>query len=118
MFSLHANQTAFDDPAFKQGTMIGKVFYDANLNGYLDEGEQGIPGVRLATVTGLVIETDGYGRFHIPDGIQSKLPYAQNQLLKLDIATLPQGAKITSENPRLLRVTNGSLNKINFGIVF
>jgi len=29
--------------------------------------EEGIPGVRLATVEGLVIETDGYGRFHIPD---------------------------------------------------
>ena len=30
-------------------------------------GESGIPGVRLATVGGLLIETDEYGRYHIAD---------------------------------------------------
>jgi len=35
--------------------------------------EEGIPGVRIATVEGLLIETDGYGRYHLPDvdGIES-----------------------------------------------
>jgi hypothetical protein len=28
-------------------------------------GEAGIPGVRLATVSGLLIETDSQGRFHV-----------------------------------------------------
>ncbi len=118
MLPLSANSSVNDDPVFNQGTIIGKVFHDANVNGYLDDGETGIPGVRIATVTGLVLETDGYGRFHIPDGITSILPYGQNQLLKLDISSLPQGAKITTENPRLMRLSNSGLNKINFGIVF
>jgi len=116
--SLSANTSLKNDPVFNQGTIIGKVFFDANMNGYLDAGEAGIPAVRLATVTGLVLETDGYGRFHIPDGITSKLPYGQNQLVKLDVSSLPQGAKITTENPRLLRTSTLGLNKINFGIVF
>ena len=118
MLPLSANSSVNNDLVFNQGTIIGKVFHDANVNGYLDDGETGIPGVRIATVTGLVLETDGYGRFHIPDGITSILPYGQNQLLKLDISSLPQGAKITTENPRLMRLSNSGLNKINFGIVF
>ncbi|KAG1654005.1 tRNA pseudouridine synthase D [Nymphon striatum] len=38
------------DSAFQQSTMIGKVFHDRNGNGHLDSNEEGIPGVRLATV--------------------------------------------------------------------
>lgn len=117
MSNLQANRL-FVDPAFKQGTILGKVFHDVNQNGYQDEGETGIPGVRLATVTGLVLETDGYGRFHIPDGVTSNLPYGGKQLLKLDISTLPQGAKLTTENPRLVRSSMFGLNKVNFGVTF
>lgn len=29
--------------------------------------EDGIPGVRLLTVEGIIIETDQYGRYHVPD---------------------------------------------------
>ncbi|MFK8016954.1 MAG: hypothetical protein AB8G17_16115 [Gammaproteobacteria bacterium] len=53
------------DPDFEQTTIIGKVFADDNENGFQDEGEVGIPGVRLATVEGLLMETDAYGRYHI-----------------------------------------------------
>ena len=67
MQSLTAAPKLVNDPVFSQATLIGTVFLDANLNGYLDNGETGVPGVRIATVTGLLIETDGYGRFHIPD---------------------------------------------------
>lgn len=116
--TLTANQLPSDDSALNQATIIGKVFFDSNMNGYLDTGEEGIPGVRLATVTGLVVETDAYGRFHIPDGMTSNLPYGQNQLLKVDKASLPQGAKMTTENPRLIRLSNVGMNKVNFGIAF
>ncbi len=106
------------DPAFNQTTIIGKVFFDANLNGYLDNGEVGIPGVRIATVTGLLMETDGYGRFHVSDVKTYKTSFGQNQLLKVDIHSLPQGARLTSENPRLFRSSNTVLDKINFGVTF
>ena len=39
------------DPTFDCSDIIGKVFDDKNANGYQDEGEPGIPNVRIATVT-------------------------------------------------------------------
>lgn len=117
MHGLNAEPTLQENSIVNQVTTIGTVFFDSNLNGYLDDGEAGIPAVRIATVTGLIIETDGYGRFHIPDGNIQNISLGQNQLLKVDVRSLPQGAKMTSENPRLLRNTS-TLNKVNFGIVF
>ncbi|MEB8434566.1 Ig-like domain-containing protein, partial [Cocleimonas sp. KMM 6892] len=78
--------------------------------------EEGIPGVRLATVEGLLIETDGYGRYHIPDVDGGRRGSGKNFILKVDTATLPEGAKFTTENPRVLRLSSTALNKINFGI--
>ncbi|HEY3515492.1 MAG TPA: THxN family PEP-CTERM protein, partial [Gammaproteobacteria bacterium] len=40
------------DPALDCTDVIGKVFDDANRNGLQDEGERGIPQVRLATARG------------------------------------------------------------------
>jgi len=116
--SLNAAPTLDTHPVFSQGTIIGKVFIDSNSNGHLDAGEVGLAGVRIATVTGLVLETDGDGRFSIPDVAMHNARFGQNQLLKVDQYTLPQGAKLNSENPRVLRVTNGALSKINFAVVF
>lgn len=116
--SLNAAPLIKNDLVFTQSTLIGTVFFDSNLNGYLDKGENGIPAVRLVTVEGLVIKTDGYGRFHIPDGLINKTSYGQNQLLKVDFYSLPEGSRFTTENPRLIRNSNAGLNKINFGIVF
>lgn len=78
--------------------------------------EEGIPGVRLATVTGLLIETDAYGRYSIPDVNAGNTGIGQNFVLKVDPATLPQGSTFTTENPYVLRIFNTSLNKINFGV--
>ena len=78
--------------------------------------EEGIPGVRLATVGGLLIETDGYGRYHIPDVDGGRRGSAKNFIIKVDPATLPQGARFTTENPRVLRLSGSALNKINFGV--
>ncbi len=78
--------------------------------------EEGIPGVRLATVTGLLIQTDAYGRYSIPDVDAGTTGIGQNFVLKVDPASLPQGARFTTENPYVLRIINASLNKINFGV--
>lgn len=79
--------------------------------------EEGIPGARLATVTGLLIETDAYGRYSIPDVDAGTTGIGQNFVLKVDPATLPQGSAFTTENPYVLRIVNSSLNKINFGVL-
>jgi hypothetical protein len=78
--------------------------------------EEGIPGVRLATVKGLNIETDGYGRYHIPDVDGGRRGVGKNFIIKVDTSTLPEGARFTTENPRVLRLTGAALNKINFGV--
>ena len=38
-----------------------------------------------------------------------------NFILKLDTRTLPSGYRVTSENPRVVRLTRGKVTKLNFG---
>ena len=68
------------------------------------------------TVTGLVIETDGYGRYNVPDVDAGNDGSGRNFILKVDPATLPEGSVFTTENPYVLRVINNGLNRINFGV--
>lgn len=108
-----------DKHQFLNSALIGKVFHDENENGVMDHNEFGVPGVRLATVTGLVLETDGFGRFHVPDVALSDTYAGRSYVLKIDPYSLPIGARVTTENPRVIRISNVSiLNKINFGVSF
>lgn len=77
--------------------------------------ESGIPGVRLATPGGLLIETDDYGRYHIPDVSAGDI--GQNFMLKVDPISLEEGASFTTENPYVLRLDSNALNKMNFGVL-
>ncbi|MGL4491153.1 MAG: DUF7507 domain-containing protein, partial [Rhizobiaceae bacterium] len=100
---------------------IGKVFDDRNGNGYQDgttspfEPERGIPGVRLATVNGELITTDKNGQFNVPCAMLPDKRIGSNFVLKLDTRTLPTGYRVTTENPRVVRVTAGKVTKMNFG---
>lgn len=77
--------------------------------------EDGIPGVRLLTVEGIIIETDQYGRYHVPD--QWVLNKKGKQfLVKVDTDSLPTGMKVISENPKVRRITPNKLTKFNFSI--
>lgn len=98
------------DPTFNLGGLIGKVFNDQNENSLQDKGEAGIPNVKVATEEGVAVITDEYGRFHIPD------VYPGRHLIKIDTATLPAGAKVTTDKVRLFKTTDAVLNKINFGV--
>ncbi|NDI77080.1 MULTISPECIES: DUF7507 domain-containing protein, partial [Psychrilyobacter] len=80
-------------------------------NGILEEG---IPGVRLATVEGLVIETDQFGRYHV-DGIDDIPDRGKNFIIKVDKVTLPSGTEFTTENPRVKTLTK-VMEKFNFGV--
>ena len=132
------------EPVFDCADVIGKVFDDRNLNGrqdgvddavdraaitdqtYVgeklapgtaparDDSEPGLPAVRLATVNGTLITTDAFGRFSVPC---AELPAAigSNFTLKLDERTLPTGYVVVTENPRTIRVTPGTVARLNFG---
>ncbi len=78
--------------------------------------ESGIPGVRVASVQGLIMETDRYGRFHLADTDYLERGRGSQFILKVDPATLPQDTEFTTENPRVMRITGSVLNRINFGV--
>ena len=131
------------EPVFDCGVVIGKVFDDRNQNGYQDpmparsaavtnqdifsgkfggklstppvpQGEPGIPGVRVATVNGELITTDAHGRFSVPCAALPR-DIGQNFTLKLDTRSLPTGYRLTTENPRTVRLTAGKMTELNFG---
>ncbi len=103
------------EPVFDCSDIIGRVFDDENQNGYMDDGESGLPGVRLVTLNGVLITTDSEGRYHVPCAAIPDSAIGSNYLLKLDPRTLPTGYKLTTENPRDVRVTRGKATVLNFG---
>jgi uncharacterized repeat protein (TIGR01451 family) len=128
------------EAVFDCGDVIGKVFDDINGNGYQDgpsndgitdqtynggkggksvsapqpRTEKGIPGVRLAGVDGTIITTDANGLFSVPCAM---LPAdrGSNFILKVDERSLPTGYRVTTENPRVMRLTPGMMTEMNFG---
>jgi len=103
------------DPTFDCSDVIGKVFDDKIINGYQDEGEPGIANVRLATVNGLLVTTDAQGRYHVTCAMVPNELRGSNFIMKLDERTLPTGFRVTTENPRDVRLTSGKISKLNFG---
>ncbi|MCA0394870.1 MAG: OmpA family protein, partial [Proteobacteria bacterium] len=78
--------------------------------------ERGIPGVRIASVEGLLVETDQFGRYHLA-GIDGGLwERGRNFVLKVDPATLPPGSEFTTDNPLLRRITPGLPVRFDFGV--
>lgn len=135
-----ATVTRRAEAVFDCTDLIGKVFDDRNMNGYQDGvvedrgitdqtfaggkfvepeiiepgGEPGLPNVRLSTPNGTLITTDEYGRYSVPC---AALPadIGSNFFLKLDTRTLPTGYFVTTENPRVVRTTPGTMTRLNFG---
>ena len=103
------------DPTLDCSDVIGKVFDDVNMNGYQDEGESGLSGVRLVTADGLIVTTDPHGRFHLTCAVVPDPDRGSNFILKLDDRSLPTGYRVTTENPHVQRATRGKMIKFNFG---
>lgn len=101
---------------FDCAELIGQVFQDYNGNGYQDDGEPGVPSMRLATVNGELITTDEYGRYHIACAAVPDARIGSNYVLRLDERTLPQGWYLTTDNPRSVRLTRGVMSELNFGV--
>jgi uncharacterized repeat protein (TIGR01451 family) len=101
-----------------KGIIIGKVFADLNGNRVQDDGEPGIPGVRLFLEDGSYVITDSEGKYNFY-GIS-----ARDHVLKVDETTLPVGAQLEVLNTRNARyaatqfvdLKRGELHKANFAI--
>ena len=103
------------DPTFDCTDVTGKAFNDANRNGIQDDGEAGLPGVRVVTERGLAATTDQYGRFHITCAITPNENRGSNFVLKLDDRTLPSGFRLSTDQLQIKRATRGKDLKFNFG---
>jgi uncharacterized repeat protein (TIGR01451 family) len=100
---------------FDCADVTGKVFDDRNRDGWQDSGEKGLPAVRIATVNGVLITTDRHGRFSVPCAALPDQSIGSNFILKLDPRTLPGGYAVTTENPRVVRLTAGKAATVDFG---
>jgi uncharacterized repeat protein (TIGR01451 family) len=103
------------DPTFDCTDVTGKVFDDANRNGVQDEGEAGLPGVRLVTARGLRATTDRHGRYHITCAITPHESRGSNFVLKLDDRTLPSGFRMSTDALQVKRATRGKVLRFSFG---
>jgi uncharacterized repeat protein (TIGR01451 family) len=103
------------DPTFDCTDVTGKVFDDGNRNGHQDQGEMGLPGVRLVSARGLNAITDAYGRFHITCAVVPREGRGSNFVLKLDDRTLPSGYRSSTNQVRVERATRGKALRFNFG---
>ena len=104
---------------FDCATVIGQVFHDENGDGYQRLTDEGVPAARISSLvagTALEITTDKQGRFHLPCSVIPNQDRGTNVVLKLDPRTLPAGYRLTTENPRVIRVTRGKMTEANFGV--
>ncbi|MCW9705422.1 CshA/CshB family fibrillar adhesin-related protein [Fodinibius salsisoli] len=90
-----------------------ELIYRISNAGYSDWG---LPGARLATPRGLMIETDGYGRYHIEAIQVDSWRRGRNYVVKVDGSSLPRSSTYTTENPLVRRVTQGLPVRFDFGI--
>ena len=101
-----------------QAYIIGKVFMDLNHNLIQDDGEPGVPGVRIYMENGTYVVTDSEGKYSVY-GLSPK-----THVLKVDEITLPPGARLEALTPRhdsrgltcLADLKRGEMRKVNFAI--
>jgi len=103
------------DPTFDCTDVTGKVFDDNNRNGYQDDGETGVAGVRVVTARGLAATTDSHGRYHLTCAITPHESRGSNFVLKLDDRSLPSGFRVSTRPVQVQRATRGKALRINFG---
>ena len=99
-----------------RGIIFGKVFVDKNRNRQQDNGEDGIPGVRIWLEDGTFAVTDEEGKYSIY-GVRPT-----THTVKVDAKTLPTGVKLeplTTNHGRrgdssFADMKNGEMHKVNF----
>ncbi len=105
-----------------EAVVIGRVFLDINGDGVQDDddGEPGIPGVKLVTSNGLTVVTDEEGRYSI-FGLRPI-----TQVLAIQKSTLPVGAEVAlseiddagKPGSRFIDVKRGELRGEDFPILY
>lgn len=97
------------DTTLDEGTVVGRVFCDQG-DGRWDDGDLGVPGVRLFLDTGFWVETDLAGKFHFRGVAPGR------RLLKLDATTLPAASQTISDIARDIYLSRGLLAPVYFAV--
>jgi uncharacterized repeat protein (TIGR01451 family) len=100
------------------GTLIGRVFVDANGDGEQQTGEVGVPNAVVFMDDGNRVTADDEGLF----SVKCVLPGSRTGVL--DLTSIPgyelgTNAKFIERNSpsRLVRLTPGGMGRLNFGVV-
>jgi len=64
------------------------------------------------------VQTDSYGRLHLVGIDAAARAHGRNFVLKLDPVSLPPGARVTTANPLVRRLTGGLMVRFDFGVGF
>ncbi len=99
------------DALFDLSTIIGKVFFDRDGDGYQDSGEPPVPYARIVTADGRQVTTDADGRYHIAGALPGR------HVLRLDERSLPAGSALTTRKALIVNVRPGLPAKANFGVL-
>jgi uncharacterized repeat protein (TIGR01451 family) len=93
------------------GILVGKVFHDRDADGVQDPDEPGLAGVAIYLADGTRVITDAAGQFHVP-GLS-----AGTMTLKLDLRSLPEGARVNGELSRFVTIPAGGLAREVFAVI-
>ena len=93
----------------RTGRISGVIWFDANENGRLDDGEQPLADVRVVTGSGRDTLTDDKGYFIIGD-----LPPGEHILL-LDEKTIPEQTR-SATGSQTIKVTAGNETTATFSV--
>ncbi len=99
-----------------EAQVLGKVYVDCNQNKLQDQGERGIPGVRIVMQDGTAVTTDENGLF----SLQGLRPITH--VLRVDPRSLPVGARLGTTSSRnmadpeslFIDLKNGELHRAEF----
>lgn len=93
-------------------TLRGRVFRDLNVNGAFNEGEPGLPGVRVDLNSGDSVLTDSQGRYEFtalkPGAYQVSVPL--NQFAEAVRATGPTDVRVDLFEEKMAEVDFGIVN--------
>jgi uncharacterized repeat protein (TIGR01451 family) len=100
------------------GTLLGRVFVDANGDGEQQAGEPGVPNAVVFMDDGNRVTADDQGLF----SVKCVLPGSRTGVLDLtsipDYELAPNSKFIERNSPsRLVRLTPGGMGRLNFGVV-
>jgi hypothetical protein len=96
------------------GGVIGRVFYDNDGDGRFSKGDEGLPGIRVTTNSGEVVETGPDGRYHL-FLLATGYEVLASHLIKLDTSTLPSGSRIKISR-KLVHITPASVVRVDFAV--